>query len=176
MLAAKQSRKCFAPDLWAGPTRWRPGPSRARNTEGMAIPYRGMWAMWCYEDDDWDPRWHSHSSQAARPENRAFTASGGWGWTTPCARFSALPEPLRPAWSEGGRSEQPRPARGVRMAWGSWVDLPGSRNPVIAVDTNLLVYAHPREARLGDQMHRIMARLANVDRPCPGRAARSPWV
>jgi len=45
---------------------------------------------------------------------------------------------------------------------------------VIAFDANLLVYAHRREARLGDQVHRIMAGLANVDRPCPGRAASSP--
>ncbi len=36
---------------------------------------------------------------------------------------------------------------------------------MIAVDTNLLVYAHRREARLGDQAHRIMAGLAEGDRP-----------
>ena len=36
---------------------------------------------------------------------------------------------------------------------------------MIAVDTNLLVYAHRREARLGDQAHRLMAGLAVGDRP-----------
>ena len=35
---------------------------------------------------------------------------------------------------------------------------------MIAVDTNLLVYAHRREARLGDAAHAIMAGLAEGDR------------
>ena len=34
---------------------------------------------------------------------------------------------------------------------------------MIAVDTNVLVYAHRREARVGDQAHRIMAGLAGGD-------------
>lgn len=36
---------------------------------------------------------------------------------------------------------------------------------MIAVDTNLLVYAHRREARLGDQAHRVMAGLAEGNQP-----------
>ena len=36
---------------------------------------------------------------------------------------------------------------------------------MIAVDTNVLVYAHRREARVGDQAHRIMAGLAGGDQP-----------
>lgn len=36
---------------------------------------------------------------------------------------------------------------------------------MIAVDTNLLVYAHRREASLGEQAYRIMAGLAAGDRP-----------
>lgn len=36
---------------------------------------------------------------------------------------------------------------------------------MIAVDTNILVYAHRREASWGDQASRIMAELAAGDRP-----------
>ena len=36
---------------------------------------------------------------------------------------------------------------------------------MIAVDTNVHVYAHRREARVGDQAHRIMAGLAGGDQP-----------
>ena len=35
---------------------------------------------------------------------------------------------------------------------------------MIAVDTNLLVYAHRREARLGDEAHAVMTELAEGDR------------
>ncbi len=41
---------------------------------------------------------------------------------------------------------------------------------MIAVDTNLLVYAHRREARLGDAAHAIMTGLAQGD-----RAWAIPW-
>lgn len=36
---------------------------------------------------------------------------------------------------------------------------------MIAVDTNVLIYAHRREARLGDAAHAFMAELAEGDRP-----------
>lgn len=36
---------------------------------------------------------------------------------------------------------------------------------MIAVDTNLLVCAHRREARLGDQAHQVMAGLAEGNQP-----------
>ena len=35
---------------------------------------------------------------------------------------------------------------------------------MIAVDTNILVYAHRRESQVYDQAHSIMARLAEGDR------------
>ena len=35
---------------------------------------------------------------------------------------------------------------------------------MIAVDTNLLVYAHRREARIGDAAHALMVELAEGDR------------
>ena len=41
---------------------------------------------------------------------------------------------------------------------------------MIAVDTNLLVYAHRREARLGDAAHAVMTELAEGD-----RAWAIPW-
>lgn len=36
---------------------------------------------------------------------------------------------------------------------------------MIAIDTNILVYAHRREARLGNSAHAIMVGLAEGDRP-----------
>ena len=36
---------------------------------------------------------------------------------------------------------------------------------MIAVDTNLLVYAHRREAQVGEQAHALMQELAESDRP-----------
>ena len=41
---------------------------------------------------------------------------------------------------------------------------------MIAVDTNLLVYAHRREARIGDAAHALMVELAEGD-----RAWAIPW-
>ncbi len=41
---------------------------------------------------------------------------------------------------------------------------------MIAVDTNLLVYAHRRESRLGDEAHAVMTALAEGD-----RAWAIPW-
>ncbi|MCY4370843.1 MAG: PIN domain-containing protein [bacterium] len=36
---------------------------------------------------------------------------------------------------------------------------------MIAVDTNILVYAHRRESRVGDEAHALMVTLAEGDRP-----------
>ena len=36
---------------------------------------------------------------------------------------------------------------------------------MIAVDTNILVYAHRREASLGDEAYRVLAELGEGDRP-----------
>ena len=36
---------------------------------------------------------------------------------------------------------------------------------MIAVDTNLLVYAHRREAQVGEVAHALMQELAEGDRP-----------
>ena len=36
---------------------------------------------------------------------------------------------------------------------------------MIAVDTYILVYANRREARLGEEAHRVLSELAEGDRP-----------
>ena len=49
---------------------------------------------------------------------------------------------------------------------------------MLAVDTNILVYAHRREARVGDDAHALLAGLAEGERPWaipwPCCSARAP--
>ena len=61
------------------------------------------------------------------------------------------------------------------MAGSPGVDLRRSGAPMIAVDTNILVYAHRRESRLGEEAHAIMTALAEVidSGRSHGRAATS---